>query len=264
MRLYMFKEGMHFDSFSIIGMVRFATEPYESPSFSNLDNVCQHLTNYAINKENSNFIFNTDSQKTDVGHKRSLTSVFEQLKNQGRDIDSINLQVIDFYLFNSKIKKIFIRTLIAAQPILAHHYKSCQPENYKNNMCFEILGMDVMIDHKSKVWLLEVNHTPSFSTDTPFDYQLKFNVVKDTITLMNFNESDKQKYMLRQVGFLDLHKSKKDECQKRMLGAKKVLLSSEEKTDLVNKLQLERDEWELQNLGNYEQIIDEATNVDAK
>ena len=58
-------------------------------------------------------------------------------------------------------------------------------------MCFEILGMDVMIDHKLKVWLFEVNHTPSFSTDTPFDYELKFNVIKYTIVLMNFNENDK-------------------------------------------------------------------------
>ena len=37
-------------------------------------------------------------------------------------------------------------------------------------MCFEILGMDVMIYNKLKPWLLEVNHTPSFGTDTPFDY----------------------------------------------------------------------------------------------
>jgi tubulin polyglutamylase TTLL6/13 len=61
-------------------------------------------------------------------------------------------------------------------------------------MCFEILGMDVMIDHKAKVWLLEVNHTPSFTTDTPFDYELKFAVIKDTINLMNFSESDRMKH----------------------------------------------------------------------
>ena len=48
-------------------------------------------------------------------------------------------------------------------------------------MCFEILGMDIMIDKKFKPWLLEVNHTPSFSVDTPFDFNLKFNVIKDTI-----------------------------------------------------------------------------------
>lgn len=60
-------------------------------------------------------------------------------------------------------------------------------------MCFEILGFDIMIDHKAKPWLLEVNHTPSFTTDTPFDHKIKFNLIKDTITLMNFNENDKNK-----------------------------------------------------------------------
>ena len=97
------------------------------------------------------------------------------------------------------MKTIFIRTLVAAQPILAHHYKSCQPDNYANNMCFEILGFDVMIDSKHKVWLIEVNHTPSFSTDTPFDYDLKLNVIKDSIRLMNFNDADKQKLLAKQV-----------------------------------------------------------------
>jgi len=58
-------------------------------------------------------------------------------------------------------------------------------------MCFEILGMDVILDNKLKPWLLEVNHTPSFSTDTPFDHEIKFNVIKDTIILMNLNENEK-------------------------------------------------------------------------
>ena len=45
-------------------------------------------------------------------------------------------------------------------------------------MCFEILGyfiidilnrFDIMIDNVGKPWLIEVNHAPSFSTDSPFD-----------------------------------------------------------------------------------------------
>ena len=59
--------------------------------------------------------------------------------------------------------------------------------------------MDVLLDHKLKPWLIEVNHTPSFTTDTPFDYEIKYNVIKDTIKLMNFNSKDKEKYILRPV-----------------------------------------------------------------
>ena len=36
-----------------------------------------HLTNYAINKNNANFIFNSDEVKDDVGHKRTMTAVFK-------------------------------------------------------------------------------------------------------------------------------------------------------------------------------------------
>jgi tubulin polyglutamylase TTLL6/13 len=40
------------------GLARFATEEYRAPRSENLDNKFMHLTNYAINKENPNFIFN--------------------------------------------------------------------------------------------------------------------------------------------------------------------------------------------------------------
>ena len=36
-----------------------------------------HLTNYAINKRSKDFVFNDDTSKDDVGHKRSLSSVFK-------------------------------------------------------------------------------------------------------------------------------------------------------------------------------------------
>ncbi len=44
-----------------------------------------------------------------------------------------------------------------------------------------------MIDSKAKPWLIEVNHAPSFSTDSPFDTQIKHDVIFDTLTLLNIN-----------------------------------------------------------------------------
>jgi tubulin polyglutamylase TTLL6/13 len=48
-----------------MGIARFATEEYQSPSGSNLDNLYMHLTNYAINKFNNKFQQNEDEEEDD-------------------------------------------------------------------------------------------------------------------------------------------------------------------------------------------------------
>lgn len=78
MRAYIYKEGL----------ARFATEEYQPPVGSNLNNLCMHLTNYAINKDNDGFIFNDDPNKDNVGHKRSLTAIlkhFDDHKKNDKD-----------------------------------------------------------------------------------------------------------------------------------------------------------------------------------
>lgn len=50
LRIYLYYEGL----------TRFATEPYKEPNRDNLENMCMHLTNYAINKDNPNFLFNSN------------------------------------------------------------------------------------------------------------------------------------------------------------------------------------------------------------
>jgi tubulin polyglutamylase TTLL6/13 len=58
-------------------------------------------------------------------------------------------------------------------------------------MCYEILGMDVILDINLKPYLLEVNHTPSFTTDTPLDKSIKKNLIRDTLLLLNINPKNK-------------------------------------------------------------------------
>ena len=41
-----------------------------------------HLTNYAINKNSENFEANEDSAEDDVGHKRSVSSVFKLIEEK--------------------------------------------------------------------------------------------------------------------------------------------------------------------------------------
>lgn len=68
------------------GLVRFATAKYQAIT-EGLDEFSRytHLTNYAVNKKNANFIENTDAAEDDVGSKWSLAALWKHFKSL--DID---------------------------------------------------------------------------------------------------------------------------------------------------------------------------------
>ncbi len=117
------------------GLARFATEGYIAPSWSNLEEVCMHLTNYAINKDNNKFIFNESEKNMDIGHKRSLQATYEVIKERGGDVKKLK----------EKIEDIIVKTFISGGSHLKFTYKSCQNDNLRNDMCFEVLGFDIML-----------------------------------------------------------------------------------------------------------------------
>lgn len=45
----------------------------------------------------------------------------------------------------------------------------------------------MLIDNKFKPYLLEVNASPSFGTDSSLDYKIKKNVIADAFQMLNFN-----------------------------------------------------------------------------
>lgn len=126
LRIYLYNEGL----------VRFATQDYKKPKKNNLKDACMHLTNYAINKLNPKFVFNKDSKDMNVGHKRSLTSVYKLMETKG-----VNVEIL-----KEKINASIVKTIITGQPFLAYMYRLSQPLNYSNDMCFQILGFDILID----------------------------------------------------------------------------------------------------------------------
>lgn len=74
-----------------------------------------------------------------------------------------------------------------------------------------------MIDELDQVYLLEVNHTPSFSTDTPLDELIKSNLIRDTLVILNINEKSKSN-ALEEAKFLQ---------QRRVYTGKSIKLSQE-------------------------------------
>ena len=63
-------------------------------------------------------------------------------------------------------------------------------------MCFEILGFDIFLDEKVKPWLIEVNSLPSFGTDSPIDKKVKFDMLYETIAMLNLNVKRKRRAKL--------------------------------------------------------------------
>lgn len=47
-----------------------------------------------------------------------------------------------------------------------------------------------------KPYLIEVNHTPSFVTDTPLDLTIKKHLIVDTLNLLDVSEDDRKLFLL--------------------------------------------------------------------
>lgn len=215
------------------GLARLASEQYVEPTAKNLSQPMVHLTNYAINKLNPNFEENTNPDDALDGHKRSWEAVHEHLRKEGFDVDTLLEQIED----------LIIKTLIAVQPSLSHFYHSCQPEDKENAMCFEVLGFDVMLDHKLQPWLLEVNHAPSFATESELDRVVKDEVLRDTFTLLNLDpEARRQK-----------KREAREKMEQRAMGVAKKQ-SLEERIVEEKEVALHRTKWEDDRCNGYKRL----------
>lgn len=118
-----------------------------------------------------------------------------------------------------------------------------QPKCKDFDMCFELLGFDILLDEDLKPWLLEVNSYPSFALDGDIDWIVKTKLIKDTLKIVLPWKSD-------------LH-------WKRTINQTAVRLHEEGKTnwEIENELKLVADKYkrlrskyEVENMGSFEKI----------
>ena len=81
-----------------------------------------------------------------------------------------------------KIESIIVLTLI-----------NLAPEVPDLDCCFELFGFDVLIDANMRPWLLEVNSSPAMSMDGPIDWQIKPQLIKDTIKAADIQHQNEVK-----------------------------------------------------------------------
>lgn len=102
----------------------------------------------------------------------------------------------------------------------------------------------MILDSNLKPWLLEVNQSPSFKTESGLDSRIKSKLVRDTLTLLNLS------YKRRMHCITTI----KQEMKKRMLTGKKTKFTPEEKEERIKMKQSERDEYERNNLNGFRLI----------
>jgi tubulin polyglutamylase TTLL6/13 len=102
-----------------------------------------------------------------------------------------------------------------------------------------------MLNAKGEPVLLEVNHTPSFATDTPLDHKIKFNLIKDSLELMNVNVQTKT----------ELFNKAKELNQQRLLTGKRQIFEGKEREEIIAEAQAARDDYEDKHLGGFQRIF---------
>ncbi|XP_078118668.1 tubulin monoglutamylase TTLL4 [Sander vitreus] len=161
LRIYIFSDGL----------VRFASCKYSS-SMKTLGNKFMHLTNYSVNKKNSEYQSNSDD-KACQGHKWALKALWQYLGSRG----------VNTTLIWEKIKDIVIKTVIASEPYVNSLLKMHVRTPYS---CHELFGFDIMLDEKLKPWILEVNISPSLHSNTALDVSVKGQMIADLLNLAGF------------------------------------------------------------------------------
>ncbi|NXK30074.1 TTLL4 polyglutamylase, partial [Piprites chloris] len=161
LRVYLFKDGL----------VRFASCKYSS-SMESLSNKFVHLTNYSVNKKNTEYKSNSDETACQ-GHKWALKALWNYLTQKGVNSEAIW----------EKIKDIVIKTIIASEPYVNSLVKMYVRRPY---CCHELFGFDIMLDENLKPWILEVNISPSLHSNSPLDVSIKGQMIRDLLNLAGF------------------------------------------------------------------------------
>jgi len=211
------------------GLARFTTQAYEEPTQINCKDVFMHLTNYAIQKRSDDFI-----RDEDTGTKRRISTINKWLVQNGYDIDKMWSDVDD----------VIIKVLISAFPVLKHNYRTCFANHFRGSACFEILGFDVLIDKKMKPYVLEVNHSPSFTTDSKLDREIKDALIYDTIMLLNIGALDKKRCV----------EEERKRVRERLFLRQGRRETKEELGDIQQQWLETIEKWENKHIGNYRRI----------
>lgn len=153
------------------GLARFASVKYSVKS-DTLHDRYMHLTNYSINKLSQNYDKNEDASAC-KGHKWTVKSLWSHLEAQGVDVTSLW----------GALRNLVLRTILAGENTINQLTKINMGSKYN---CYELFGIDVLLDSELIPWLLEVNISPSLHSASPLDLHVKGPLVQALLNTSMF------------------------------------------------------------------------------
>mmetsp|Transcript_27763 Transcript_27763/g.69733 ORF Transcript_27763/g.69733 Transcript_27763/m.69733 type:complete len:729 (+) Transcript_27763:40-2226(+) len=187
------------------GLARFCTAKYEAPTAANANQHYMHLTNYSVNKKSAGFVKATDPFDVESqASKRPLSTLLRQIEAQeaaeGRLFDEQRffkaceeVVVVLLQAIAPVLNVTYDRVAKEAKPKPKAKAKAKgrtsrsrkraddsdeedeeeeeddedDDENGFAPQCFQMLGVDVLLDEKLQPWLLEINGRPSMDIEEP-------------------------------------------------------------------------------------------------
>lgn len=131
-----------------------------------------HLTNYSINKLSASYTKNENANACE-GHKWTLKSLWDHFSAKG-----INTQCLW-----SALKNLILKTVFAGESAIHQMSKLNMPSKYN---CFELFGVDILLDSELVPWLLEVNVSPSLHSASMLDLHVKGPLVRGLLNAALF------------------------------------------------------------------------------
>mmetsp|Transcript_64809 Transcript_64809/g.116577 ORF Transcript_64809/g.116577 Transcript_64809/m.116577 type:complete len:485 (-) Transcript_64809:68-1522(-) len=143
------------------GFARFSHARF-SMDAADLSDAQIHLTNVAIQKHNENY---------------------DEKRGGKWDLHQLRL-----HLLASEDPEKVSNLFCAIQDVVLFSLMSVQKVMIQDKHCFEVYGYDIMISSDLKPWLIEVNASPSLSANTADDYHMKFALLDDVMTVLDFEK----------------------------------------------------------------------------
>ncbi len=162
LRVYLYRDGF----------VKLASEPYREGDY---DNLYAHLTNPDVNA------LNEDAAEPVIFH--SFETYRKKLTAEGRDPETLFQGIRDI----AALTAIAARANMRARTIASGAFVPG---------CYELIGLDCMVDGDLKPWLLECNLSPSLEVcaapESGGDYETaaKRALVTDLVSLLNLNDPE--------------------------------------------------------------------------